>query len=275
MVARVAAALETAGLWDELRSDWVLLDAELMPWSAKAQELLRRQYDPTVAAAQGSARALIDAIGNRPEVDGLDALRAAADRHLANADAMRRTIDGYCWDVPRIEDHRIAPFHILAAEGRVFSDAPHVWHMETLGRLAEADPILQTTGWQRFDAADPAACAKVAEWWQAHTEEGGEGMVIKPNAFVVSGERGLVQPAMKVRGRDYLRIIYGPDYDLPENIERLRQRGLGRKMSLADREFRLGLEGLHRFVERQPLSRVHACAVAVLALESTPVDPRL
>ena len=275
VVARVAAALETAGLWDELRSDWVLLDAELMPWSAKAQELLRRQYDPTVAAAQGSARALIDAIGNRPEVDGLDALRAAADRHLANADAMRRTIDGYCWDVPRIEDHRIAPFHILAAEGRVFSDAPHVWHMETLGRLAEADPILQTTGWQRFDAADPAACAKVAEWWQAHTEEGGEGMVIKPNAFVVSGERGLVQPAMKVRGRDYLRIIYGPDYDLPENIERLRQRGLGRKMSLADREFRLGLEGLHRFVERQPLSRVHACAVAVLALESTPVDPRL
>ncbi|MEM6986724.1 MAG: hypothetical protein AAF499_09315, partial [Pseudomonadota bacterium] len=85
----------------------------------------------------------------------------------------------------------------------------------------------------------------------------------------------LVQPAMKVRGRDYLRIIYGPDYDLPENIERLRQRAIGRKSSLAEREFKLGLEGLCRFVERQPLAKVHMCALAVLALESEPVDPRL
>ncbi|MEL6233015.1 MAG: polynucleotide kinase-phosphatase, partial [Pseudomonadota bacterium] len=86
---------------------------------------------------------------------------------------------------------------------------------------------------------------------------------------------GLVPPAMKVRGRDYLRIIYGPDYDLAENIDRLRRRGLSRKFSLADREFRLGLEGLHRFVDRAPLSKVHHCALGVLALESEPVDPRL
>ena len=100
-------------------------------------------------------------------------------------------------------------------------------------------------------------------------------MVVKPNGFLVKGEKGLVQPAMKVRGQNYLRIIYGPDYDLPENIERLRNRGLNRKFSLADREFKLGLEGLHRFVEKKPLAKIHECALGVLALESEPVDPRL
>ena len=80
---------------------------------------------------------------------------------------------------------------------------------------------------------------------------------------------------MKCRGQDYLRIIYGPDYDLPDNLMRLRKRGLGAKRSLASREFALGLEALERFVAKEPLRRVHECVFAVLALESEPVDPRL
>ncbi|MEM6696436.1 MAG: polynucleotide kinase-phosphatase [Pseudomonadota bacterium] len=275
LIARVADAATKAGLWDSLSSDWLLLDAELMPWSAKAQELLRRQYRPTVAAAEASAQALIDALDQAQSVDGLAPLRAASATHLANAQAMGRTIDGYCWETPSIDDLRVAPFHLLAAEGAVFTDKPHSWHMETLAELAAADEILQPTGWRRFDGADPEACDDVTAWWIAHTEAGGEGLVIKPHAFTLRGEKGLIQPAMKVRGRDYLRIIYGPDYDLPENIERLRKRGLGRKMSLADREYRLGVTGLQHFVDRAPLAKVHRCALAVLALESEPVDPRL
>lgn len=275
IIARVAAAMEVSGLWEMLGTDWVLLDAELMPWSAKAQDLLKRQYDPTVAAARASAVALASAIARVPELPGVDDLRARAEAQRANADAMGRTIAGYCWDVTTIEDYQVAPFHILATEGQVFTDKPHVWHMETLTRLSEADPILKTTGWKRFDGAKDDDCAAITDWWLAHTSAAGEGVVIKPNAFLLRGEKGLIQPAMKVRGRDYLRIIYGPDYDLPENIERLRQRGLGRKFSLAEREFKLGFEGLHRFVEGQPLSKVHTCALGVLALESEPVDPRL
>jgi protein phosphatase len=107
------------------------------------------------------------------------------------------------------------------------------------------------------------------------TRAGGEGMVVKPLGFVTRSARGLVQPALKCRGREYLRIIYGPEYDLPENLERLRHRGLSAKRSLALREFCLGVEGLTRFVDRQPLRRVHECVFGVLALESEPVDPRL
>lgn len=275
VVDRVGAAMGASGLWDELATDWVLVDAELMPWSAKAQTLLQRQYLPTVAAARSSAEALLGILERAGRVEGLDGLKAATEIRRDNALRMGRTIDGYCWNAESIDDLRIAPFHLLAAEGRVFADQPHPWHMEILTRLSRSDPILQPTGWRRLDAGNEAEREALTEWWVEHTEKGGEGMVLKPTTFVAWNGKKLIQPAVKVRGRDYLRIIYGPDYDLPENIDRLRNRGLGRKSSLADREFRVGLEGLHRFIERQPLGKVHECAIGVLAFESEPVDPRL
>jgi protein phosphatase len=85
----------------------------------------------------------------------------------------------------------------------------------------------------------------------------------------------LAQPAVKCRGREYLRIIYGPEYTATKNLDRLRSRGLSAKRSLASREFALGIEGLERFVRQEPLRRVHECVFGVLALESEPVDPRL
>jgi protein phosphatase len=100
-------------------------------------------------------------------------------------------------------------------------------------------------------------------------------MVVKPLDFVATREKGLVQPAVKCRGREYLRIIYGPEYTAADNLIRLRSRGLARKRSLALKEFAHGIEGLERFARREPLRRVHECVFGVLALESEPVDPRL
>jgi protein phosphatase len=100
-------------------------------------------------------------------------------------------------------------------------------------------------------------------------------MVVKPLDFIASGDRGVIQPAVKCRGREYLRIIYGPDYTVENNLVRLRERGLSHKRSLALREFALGVESIERFVRREPLRRVHECVFGVLALESEPIDPRL
>ncbi|HRI08266.1 MAG TPA: hypothetical protein PKW35_10635, partial [Nannocystaceae bacterium] len=181
----------------------------------------------------------------------------------------------YCWDVHGPDDLRLAPFHLLASEGHVHTDQGHLWHMATLARLAEHDPLFLATPHRRVDLADPEARAAAIAWWEELTAAGGEGMVLKPLEWVVRGKKGVVQPALKVRGREYLRIIYGPEYTAPEHLERLRARGLGGKRSLALREFALGLEALQRFVDREPLHRVHECVFAVLALESEPVDPRL
>jgi len=171
---------------------------------------------------------------------------------------------------------KLAPFHLLASESGVHTANDHVWHMETLGRICAAEPeLLLATPFRVVDLTDKADQNQGIQWWEELTASGGEGMVVKPLEFVVKGRKGLVQPAVKVRGREYLRIIYGPEYTLPENLARLKSRGLGTKRSLALREFALGLEALERFVHKEPLRRVHECVFGVLALESEPVDPRL
>jgi protein phosphatase len=254
-----------------------LLDAEIMPWSAKAQSLIREQYAATGAAARAGlgavARLLAEARTNGAEVDALaERFEARHRRAEMFAEAYRR----YCWPVASLEDYRVAPFHLLATEGAVHMDKDHLWHMGELGRItAHDDPVLMATPYTSARLDEPDALAAVAEWWGAMTAEGGEGMVVKPLAFVARGPRGMVQPAIKCRGSEYLRIIYGPEYDAPEHLARLRRRGLGLKRSLATREFVLGHEALTRFVGGEPLRRVHECVFALLALESEPVDPRL
>ena len=273
---RVCGALTAAGLWAELETDWVTLDCELMPWSVKAQELLREQYASVGVAARTSltaAEALLQQTSARG-IDAGDALVGVEER-LRLAQLYSDSYARYCWPVTSLADIRLAPFHLLASEGRMHTDRDHLWHMDMAARLSQADPALFQVTKHKVAQLDTPDEIEATRWWEELTGSGGEGMVVKPMAFITTAKRGLVQPAMKCRGIEYLRIIYGPEYTLPENIERLRNRGLSTKRSLALREFALGVEGLQRFVDREPLYRVHECAFAVLALESEPVDPRL
>ena len=276
LLGRVRLAVDAAGLWDELGTDWLCLDCELMPWSAKAQELLRQQYSAVGAAGRAAlseASATIRQAAKR--IGGLGEL---ANRYGEKVEAVNRYAAAYreyCWQVSSVDDLRLAPFHLLASESAVHIDKNHEWHTRTLASICKKDAMLLPTPFETVDVTDADSEAKAVGWWEELTGRGGEGMVVKPLDFVVKRSRGLAQPAIKVRGRDYLRIIYGPEYTLPENLERLRARGLSHKRSLAVREFALGIEALERFVRREPLYRVHECVFAVLALESEPVDPRL
>ena len=165
---------------------------------------------------------------------------------------------------------------MLAAEGSTFAEREHAWHLAVADRLVAADAdLVRGTDHRYVDLADPASEEAATAWWSELTAAGGEGMVVKPAANSARGRRGIVQPGLKVRGREYLRIIYGPDYTRPENLDRLRERNLGRKRGLALREYALGMEALERAARGEPLWRVHECVFAVLALESEPVDPRL
>jgi protein phosphatase len=276
LLERVRRAVEAADIWESLKTDWVCLDCELMPWSAKAQELLRQQYAPTGAAAIAALPAAIMALradGANPEIAVL------AERFQQREEAAHLYVEAYqryCWPVHSLADLKLAPFHVLASESGVHTANDHVWHMGTIAKICAADPeLLLATPFRVVDLTDKADQEKGIQWWEELTASGGEGMVVKPFEFVAKGRKGLAQPAVKVRGREYLRIIYGPEYTLPENLERLKSRGLGTKRSLALREFALGLEALERFVHKEPLRRVHECVFGVLALESEPVDPRL
>jgi protein phosphatase len=277
VIDAVVTAMDASDLWQELGTDWICLDCEIMPWSLKAQELIEKQYTPIGIAATHSTAA------------DLAALRQAAERgvELGNLEAVAhersQAIAEYRVAAQRFgaayvspDDVHLAPFHLLATEGAVHADKPHAWHMQMLSQLsADGSELMQPTEWREVDLLDEASTAGAVEWWENLTADGAEGIVIKPAEFVARNKGRLVQPALKCRGREYLRIIYGPEYTLGGNLGRLRSRAVNTKRSLAAREFALGVEALQRFVKREPLWRVHEAVFGVLALESEPVDPRL
>ncbi len=284
LLEHLRSACTAAGFWEEFTSDWFCLDCELMPWSAKAQELLKNQYAAVGSAGRAGLTNAVELLEqtvprfqspqDRGVVELLDRYRERHQRVIDYVSAYR----GYCWPVRSVNDLKLAPFHLLASEGKVHIDHDHQWHMRTLARLAEAtgggSPIMATRH-LIIDVTDAQSEAEGVQWWSDLTRTGGEGMVVKPLEFVVRGQRGLVQPAVKCRGKEYLRIIYGPEYDAPENITRLRSRSVGAKRAMAIREFALGIEALERFVRSEPLRRIHECVFGVLAMESEPVDARL
>jgi protein phosphatase len=276
-LSRVREAADAADMWSELDTNWLVLDCELMPWSAKAMDLITRQYAAVGAAAHAGLAATVTTL-ETAQARGVD-VGPLLQRQRHRVDHIDRYVDAYrryVWPVNGVPDLRLAPFHILAAESGVFADRDHAWHLERCDRLVAADPgWLQQTARITIDVTNPEDEARGVAWWEQLTADGGEGMVVKPMSFVARGRKGIVQPGIKCRGPEYLRIIYGPEYLDPSQIERLRSRSLGRKRSLAVREFGLGIEALDRFVRREPLYRVHECVFAVLAMESEPVDPRL
>jgi protein phosphatase len=239
LLSIIGSALDRSQFWERFKTDWVCLDCELMPWSAKAIELVRQQYASVGTAARvglGEAVSVLEHASGR----GMDVAAL----------------------VESIRDIRVAPFHIMATEGTVHSDTDHVWHMaEIAAVVGNASELLLATPYQVVDLSDGASEAAATAWWTDLTAKGGEGAVVKPLSFVATGSRGLLQPAIKCRGREYLRIIYGPEYTLPQHLSRLRERGLSGKRSLALREFALGIEGLERFVQMD--SAIARCSSAL------------
>ena len=291
LLDRLDAVLEKTGFWSDLATDWVCLDTELMPWSEKARGLIRSQYAPTGNAGRMGLSAAVSALesacarqNNAYEVDRITSgqnvdLNEVLKNYRTKQDDIERYTKAYreyCWNVKSTDDYRIAPFHILAVEGRVFSKEKHTWHMENIRRyITGIDPVYMETPYICVDTEDEQSVKSGVDWWLALTADGGEGMVVKPETYTAKQGIKLLQPAVKCRGKEYLRIIYGAEYLHPDHLKRLKVRSLNRKRTLALKEFSLGIESLNRFVAGEPLYRVHECSFGVLAFESEPVDPRL
>ena len=276
-LSALSEAITSANVWDDLNTEWLTLDCEIMPWSMKAIELIKQQY-AAVGCAAGHAHTALNDVLEKVADRGHDvqSMLERSEESLQNSISFRKAYKNYCWDVSSLTDIKVAPFHILASEGSSHTDKDHTWHMNTIAKIADANSdLLIKTQYQVVSLSDQEQLANATDWWLSHTESLGEGMVVKPFNFIEKGRKGIVQPALKVRGREYLRIIYGMDYLQAHNLIRLKDRGLGTKRRLAFNEFKLGVESLRRFVKHDPLRHVHECAFAVLALQSEPVDPRL
>jgi polynucleotide kinase-phosphatase len=277
LLAKVRDAVTATGLWDELSTDWLLLDCELLPWSAKADTLIQ-QYAAVGAAGRSALPAALSVV-DAAVARGLDAsgLRLRLSDGLSDVTAFATAYRQYVRPTDGLAGVTLAPFAVLASAGVAHTDRDHGWHLTLADRLVAAAPATFTpTRRLVVDPHSPADVASATDWWLTLTGSGGEGMVVKPLAGLgITGAKGLQQPGLKCRGREYLRIIYGPGYTTPAQLDRLRGRSLGRKRGLALREHALGLAALAAVAQDGPLWRVHELVFAVLASESEPVDPRL
>lgn len=287
---RIKSILDKTNFWIDFNTDWVVLDNEIMPWSVKAQKLIKEQYAPIGLAGKVSLnkaneilvqaekikdKYILDDANGGASTFNIDELISKTNKRYNKVNSYINAYRQYCWDVKNIEDLKLAPFHILATEGEVHIDKTNIWHMETIKKYFDVgDSIIKITNYLKV-TNDDVSIDKGVNWWLNLTEHGGEGMVIKPNQFISYGKKGILQPAIKCRGKEYLRIIYGPEYDFIENLNTLKKRGLGKKRSIAIKELALGIEALERFVKKEPLYRIHECVFGVLAMESDAVDPRL
>ena len=274
LILKINQDLHESGYFERYDTDYVLLDAEIMPWNLKAKELISSQY------AHVAENAILDRTMLKEKIE--KAVHENADLKgwleeyelkLENAHTFKEVFQKYCWEIEDLNSIQIAPFHVLAHSEDTFFDKPHTWHMEMNRNFAKCSHLFVETEYKVI--SDEASEEEVIKWWEDITSEGHEGIVIKPEFFIARNKGKLLQPAIKVRGRKYLNIIYGMDYLLPENLERLKNRNTGKKQKLALREFSLGIEGIQRYVKGESIERVHECVLGTLAMESDPVDPRL
>ena len=274
---RIGAVLTSLGFWEKFETDWVCLDCELMPWSLKANNLIIDQYAATGTTGDYSLSEIMPLLhkGSERGLD-IDKIERTFQKKHNNIKKYISTYHHYCTSVKGLNGIKLAPFHIMATEGKVHTDKNHIWHMEHIGKIVKSDPSLfKETPYHITDLDDEDSIGDTVKWWTELTEAGGEGMVIKPIEYKTRNKGNLIQPAIKCRGREYLRIIYGPDYTDTNNLKRLKKRFLRKKRKLAINEFVLGIEALERFIEKRPLKQIHECVFAVLAMESEAVDPRL
>ena len=258
--------------FEQFNTNFVLLDAEILPWNLKAQQLIDQQYAHVAEQALMDRTKLMEKLRDTAQIDVSQWLQEYKGL-LENAQRFSTVYQNYCWDVQDASSIQIAPFHVLAHSSETFFHKPHIWHMEMNRLFAKNSTLFIETEFKVI--TDEASEQEIITWWEEMTAAGHEGIVIKPEIFVTKYNGKLIQPAIKVRGREYLRIIYGMDYLEPSHLTKLKERNPSKKMKHALREFALGLEGIERFVKGESTARIHECVLGTLALESDPVDPRL
>ena len=258
--------------FDNMNTDFVLLDAEILPWNLKAQSLIDAQYAHVAEHALMDRQKVLQKLQATNSID-VSHWKGEYEEFMRNAVRFDAVYQNYCWPVEDTSAIQIAPFHVLAHSNETCFHQPHTWHMDMNRLLAQDSKLFIETEFKLIENEQDEEA--VIQWWEEMTALGHEGIVIKPQQFLPKNKGKLVQPAIKVRGREYLRIIYGMDYTDKDQLARLKKRNPSKKMKHALQEFALGLEGIERFVQGESVARIHECVLATLALESDAVDPRL
>jgi protein phosphatase len=266
-------------LWEELQSDWLCIEGVLCPYSQERS--LYSQHFPLSAIAHYTyekiQKSLEKAQLQGARVQGLS--KYYQERTEMVSHYQEKIHESFLPPIP-FESFHFAPLHLLASEGQVHYQQTHLWHLQQFQKLLSSEkqlgldkPLLKSTPFLAVDLTNPTSESNAIQWWQDEIlAQNRDGVVIKSSTFVPQGKHWKIQPALKCRTPEYLRLLYGPEYTLQKNLKRLSYRKLTNKRILALKEFALGLEALERFVQNRPFSKVHECIAGILALESEPQE---
>ena len=208
-----SARRSTLDLWGELDSDWAVLDCELLPWSAKALELLRTQYAAVGVAATAALRTEHEVLTEaaRRGNDDITPLAGRAAERLEMSERFVEAYRRYCWSTDGLDGLRLAPFQVLATEGRLRALDAHPWHIAVADRLAVADPgRCSATRTVTVDLGDDTSVQVAIEWWEQLTGAGGEACSGQARRRRGPGEARIAQPGSSAAAASTCGSSTGP-----------------------------------------------------------------
>lgn len=269
LINQIRSAIEISGTWEKLKTDWVCLDCELMPLQFDQREDLKKRYAQIGLAGVHSLNEVVKQL-RQTKVDGkANEVLMHFDERLNAVKNFVKIYQQYCCSTKAIENLRLVPFHIMATEGRLHTNKDHFWHLETISKIVKEIPnsFLGRVEYRVVDLNNLKSQKESIDWWEEINNLGGEGIVAKPQTFIVKKQGNLLQPAIKCRGREFLRLTFGPEYTDPISMRILREQNVVGKQIFSLKEFSLGIEAMTRFIQHESKSRIQECIFGIVALE--------
>lgn len=272
--SKIQNLLRTNDYYKKHNTGFVLMDAEILPWNAKGSGLLTNQYLPVLDSSKSLNEHISKALEN---VSNLDAIKEEVATNLNNINKYKEQLENYCWD-SNITNIKIAPFHLLAHEKKTFFNKTHEWHLNHFNELIDMkeNDLFEKTPYVIVDLASEDSKQKAIDFWLDITSKGYEGVMFKTETFIERNSEGeTILPMMKVRGKDYLRIIYGINYDNAKYLEKLRYRNVSKKRFLHYKETALSIKSVELFAMGESFEKWHDYTFANICLGNMVTDHRL
>lgn len=271
---KIQHLLKSNNYYKKHNTGFVLMDVEILPWNAKGSGLLTNQYLPVLDSSKSLNNKLL---GNLEGIKGLEHIVKEVNNNLINIDKYKEQLENYCWDAD-ITNIKIAPFHLLAHEGKTYFDKTHEWHLNHFNELIDipSNDLFEKTPYVLVDLDDEDSIKKAVDFWLDVTAKGYEGVMFKTETFIEKNDEGeTILPMMKVRGKDYLRIIYGINYNDDKYIHQLRYRNVSKKRFLHYKQTALAVESVKLFANGESFDKWHDYVFANLCLGNVVTDHRL
>lgn len=272
--SKIQDLLKVNNYFEKNNTDFVLMDTEILPWNAKGSGLLTNQYLPVLDSSKSLNLNVLNCLNN---IEGLEPLKDYVQNTMLNIYRYEEQLENYCWDTD-ITNIKIAPFHVLAHKNKTFFDKKHEWHLNHFNELInmKENDLFVETPYIIVDLESEESMSKAIKFWLDVTTKGYEGVMFKTETFIETNDNGdTILPMMKVRGKDYLRIIYGINYDDKKYLDKLKNRSVSKKRFLHYKQTALAIESVKLFANGESLEKWHDYVFAGICLGNMVTDHRL